>query len=107
MGVIYLRSLPSTLPKTISNFKGNSFNMEKQKLKKELVELIENTNDEELLSLLKEDFTFYGNIKNKDITDQLSSEQLKELEMLVNEDELKDTVTLDEFTKATTKWRLK
>ena len=81
--------------------------MEKQKLKKELVELIENTNDEELLSLLKEDFTFYGNIKNKDITDQLSSEQLKELEMLANEDELKDTVTLDGFTKATDKWRLK
>lgn len=81
--------------------------MEKQKLKKELVALIESTNDEELLSLLKEDFTFYGTIKNKDITDQLSSEQLKKLEMLANEDELKDTVTLDEFKKATDKWRLK
>ena len=47
------------------------------------------------------------NIKNKDITDQLSSEQLKELEMLANEDELKDTVSLYEIKKATDKWRLK
>jgi len=33
--------------------------------------LIENTNDEDLLNLLKEDFVFYGNIKNKDIADGL------------------------------------
>ena len=78
-----------------------------QELKKELLALIESTNDEELLSLLKEDFVFYGNSKHEEITDKLNSRQLKELEMLASEDEYKDTVTLEEFKKATDKWRSK
>ena len=76
-------------------------------LKKELVAYIENTNDLELLSLLKEDFVFYGKVKDADITDNLSDEQLKELKALSEEDEITDTHTLDEFKKATQKWRTK
>jgi hypothetical protein len=76
-------------------------------LKKELVAYIENTNDLELLSLLKEDFVFYGKVKDADITDNLSDEQLKELKALSEEDETTDTHTLDEFKKATQKWRTK
>ncbi len=75
-------------------------------LKKELVAYIENTNDEELLHLLKEDFIFYGKTKNIDITDGLSAEQIKELKELAGEDILKDTHTLDEFKKATDQWRI-
>ena len=45
-------------------------------LKKELVAYIENTNVEELLSLLKEDIVFYGKVKDADITDDLSDEQM-------------------------------
>ncbi|RXK58909.1 hypothetical protein ESA94_16100 [Lacibacter luteus] len=78
-----------------------------KELKKELVALIENTDNEELLSLLKEDLVFYGNTKNNDVTDHLNSKQLKELEQLANEDDFKDTVTLEEFKKATDKWRSK
>lgn len=74
-------------------------------LKKELVSYIENTNDEELLSLLKEDFVFYGKVKETDITDNLTPEQLQELTELSAEDDLKDTQPLDEFKKATEKWR--
>lgn len=74
-------------------------------LKKELVAYIENTNDEELLSLLKEDIVFYGKVKDTDITDDLSDEQLKELKALSEEDESKDTDTLDEFKKVTQQWR--
>jgi hypothetical protein len=74
-------------------------------LKKELVAFIENTNDVELLSLLKEDFVFYGKVKDTDITDELSNEQLKELAALSEEDETKDTHTLEEFKKATQQWR--
>ncbi len=81
--------------------------MEKTDLKKELITFIEETNDEELLSLLKEDFLFYGKIKDKDITDGLSNEQLKELKILSEEDEMKDTMTLDEYKKATAQWRIK
>ena len=78
-----------------------------KELKKELLTLIENTDNEELLSLLKEDLVFYGNTKYNDVTDRLNSKQLKELELLANEDDFKDTVTLEEFKKATEKWRSK
>lgn len=73
-------------------------------LKKELV-AFENTNDEDLLSLLKEDIVFYGKVKDTDITDDLSDEQLKELKALSEEDEPKNTDTWDEFKKATQQWR--
>lgn len=76
-------------------------------LKKELVAYIENTNDEELLSLLKEDFVFYGKVKYADITDRLSDEQLKELKALSEEDEEKDTQTMEEFKMGTQQWRTK
>jgi hypothetical protein len=72
--------------------------MSAKDLKKELVAYIESTNDEELLSLLKEDFVFYGKVNDADITDDLSNEQLKELKALSEE---------DEFKKATQQWRTK
>lgn len=81
--------------------------MSAKKLKKELVSFIENTNDEELLSLLKEDFVFYGKVKDADITDELTDEQIKELKQLSEEDESKDVNSLDEFKNATQKWRTK
>ena len=76
------------------------------KLKKELTKLIEETSDEELLSLVKEDIAFYKT-KETDITDLLSDEQVKELEKLASEPDNKDTMTLKEFNKATDKWRTK
>ncbi|MEO7488621.1 MAG: hypothetical protein ABIU77_16035 [Ferruginibacter sp.] len=81
--------------------------MRTSELKKELVSLIENTNDEALLNLLKEDFVFYGNIKNTDITDGLNDEQLQELKSLSEQESTKDTQTLEEFKKATQQWRTK
>ena len=81
--------------------------MQASELKKELVTLIENTNDENLLNLLKEDFIFYGNIKNTDITDGLNDLQLQELKSLSDEEGIKDTQTLKEFKKATQQWRTK
>ena len=77
------------------------------KLKKELTRLIDETNDEELLSLVKEDMFFYKTSKDSDITDNLSEEQLKELEKLASEPDEKNTITLDEFNKATGQWRTK
>ena len=81
--------------------------MSTENLKKELHTLIDNTDDEEILNILKEEYTFYTTSKKKDITDELSSEQLKELEEQLNEDPLKDIISLDEFKEATSKWRTK
>jgi hypothetical protein len=76
-------------------------------LKRELVSYIENTNNEELLLLLKEDLVFYGQAKDTDITDELSEEQLKELKTLAEEDPDKDVQTLNEFKRSTDQWRIK
>lgn len=76
-------------------------------LKKELVSFIENTNDEELLLLLKEDFIFYGKVKDFDITDDLNPIQLQELKELAAEADLKGSQSLEEFKKATVFWRAK
>ena len=77
------------------------------KLKKELTKLIDETNDEELLSMVKEDMAFYKTAKDADVTDNLSAKQIKELKELATEPDEKDTMTLDEFNKATDKWRTK
>jgi hypothetical protein len=77
------------------------------KLKKELTKLIDQTNDEELLLMVKEDMAFYKTTKDADVTDKLSAKQIKELEELTAEPDEKDTMTLDEFNKATDKWRTK
>lgn len=77
------------------------------KLKKELTKLIDETNDEDLLSMVKEDITFYKTTEDADVTDGLSVEQLKELEQLANEPVEKDLTSLNEFNKATDKWRTK
>ena len=74
-------------------------------LKKQLMELIENTNDEELLNLMKEDFIFYATSKNPDVTDELTEEQFNELKELAEEGDDKDVMTLEEFKKATERWR--
>ena len=76
-------------------------------LKNELLDCIKNTNDEELLSLMKEDFVFYGKVKDADIADNLNEKQVLELRALSEEDETKDTMTLDEFKQATQQWRTK
>jgi SpoVK/Ycf46/Vps4 family AAA+-type ATPase len=81
--------------------------MSKDILKKELHDLIDNMEDEEVLSMLKEECAFYSVQDQKDITGDLSPEQLKELEEQLNEDPMKDTIRLDEFKKATAKWRTK
>jgi hypothetical protein len=81
--------------------------MSADNLKKELLDCIKNTNDEELLSLMKEDFVFYGKVKDVDIADNLSEKQILELRALSEEEGMKDTMTLDEFKQATQQWRTK
>lgn len=81
--------------------------MSVKKLKDELAKLIAETDDENLLSMVKEDIAFYQTSNTADITDKLSIKQLKELEKLAAEPDEKDTLTLDEFHKVTAKWRTK
>lgn len=77
-------------------------------IKKDLINIIKETDDENLLQLMKEDFDFYSKTMNTtDIVDHLNSEQLMELNSLSAEPDLDNVHSLDEYQKATSQWRMK
>lgn len=80
--------------------------MSKEKLKKELHLLIDNTEDEELLNMVKEDIIAYQTESKKDFDDlsDISPEDRQELEELATEDPDKDTMSLEELKKEMNEW---
>ena len=80
--------------------------MSTNNLKQELISYIEKIEDEDLLSLLKEDILSYKEKGSADIVDDLNEAQLQELKILIEEGE-KDTQTHEDFKKETDKWRTK
>lgn len=80
--------------------------MSNKKLKKELHELIDNTEDEELLNMVKEDIIAYQTESKKDFDDlsDISPEDRQELEELATEDPDKDTMSLEELKKEMNEW---
>ena len=80
--------------------------MSKEKLKKELHLLIDNTEDEELLNMVKEDIIAYQTESKKDFDDlsDISPEDRQELEELATEDPDKDTMSLEELKKEVNEW---
>ena len=82
--------------------------MSKEKLKKELHELIDNMEDEEMLNMVKEDIVEYQKIETRfdDLSD-LTPEERAELEESINEDPDKDVVSEEEFNNYIQAWRKK
>ena len=82
--------------------------MSKEKLKKELHELIDNMENEQLLNMVKEDIVEYQkkNIAFDDSSDLTPAERV-ELEELANEDPDKDVVSEEEFYNHINSWRKK
>jgi hypothetical protein len=80
--------------------------MNNEKLKKELHTLIDNTEDEELLNMVKEDIVAYQTESKKEFDDlsDLSPEDRQELEEQATEDPLKDTVSFEEYKKEMKEW---
>ena len=79
--------------------------MSKEKLKKELHELIDNMENEQLLNMVKEDIVAYQKTETAfdDLSDLTHAERA-ELEDLANEDPDKDTISFDEFKKEISEW---
>lgn len=79
--------------------------MSKEKLKKELHELIDNMENEQLLNMVKEDIVAYQKTETAfdDLSDLTHAERA-ELEELANEDPDKDTISFDEFKKEISEW---
>lgn len=83
--------------------------MNKEKLKKELHQLIDETEDETLLSIVKEDIVAYKTRTDTQFDDlsDLSDEDRKELEEQAKEDPMADTITHEEFKQHISKWLTK
>ncbi len=72
----------------------------------QLIQQISVINDESILTMLEEELSYHLQHKT-DITDELTPYELNELITLANETADKDTVSLDEYRKATERWRMK
>ncbi len=82
--------------------------MSKQDLKDELHKLIDSTEDENLLNILREDLLAYGkNRKEVDDLLDLSEEDRAELVQLSSEDPEKNTISEETFQKHIAKWRIR
>ena len=79
--------------------------MSKEKLKKELHELIDNIEDEALLNIMKEDAVAYQKSSEEidDLSD-LTAEERAELEEMATEDPDKDSVSFEEYKKIMNEW---
>ena len=82
--------------------------MSKEKLKKELHELIDNMENEQLLNMVKEDIVAYQKAETAfdDLSDLTPAERV-ELKELANEDPDKDVVSEEEFYNYIDAWRKK
>jgi hypothetical protein len=72
----------------------------------QLIQQISSINNEDVLILLEEEVSYHLQNK-KDPTDDLTPYELNELVTLANEPSDKDTVSINEFRKATERWRTK
>ncbi len=76
-------------------------------LKKELIDKISATEDENLLQLMKEDYDYFTGIGKPDIADELSPDDLDELKNLLKESFGHETESYEDFKKALSRWRTK
>lgn len=74
-------------------------------VKAKIYELLENINDKKVLNQVMEDVTFYAT--KKDIVDELSAEQLNELDKAIAEADNNEVLTWDDFKKEMNEWRKK
>ena len=76
-------------------------------IKRDLINKISSTEDENLLMLLKTDYEYFTQNEGKDVTDELSEEDKQELINLVNEPFGYETISQQELDDAIGKWRTK
>lgn len=76
-------------------------------IKQSLLDKIQSIEDEDLLVHLNSEVNYFTKKNLADVTDSLSNEDFEELSNLMKEPFGEDTVSLDEYKKATARWRTK
>ncbi len=74
-------------------------------LKRELIEKIWVTNDDELLQILKADCDYFMKNNEADVLDELSQNDRNELINLLKEPFGENTESYEDFKRATNRWR--
>ncbi len=72
----------------------------------QLIQQIKTINDEQVLIMLEEELSYHQQNKT-DVTDDLTPYEFNELVTLANESNEQNTISLNEFRKATERWRTK
>ena len=76
-----------------------------KEVKTKIYKMLEGIEDESVLNQGMEDVAFYAT--KKDIVDELSTNQLKELDKAIAEADNKETIIWDDFKKEMNEWRKK
>jgi hypothetical protein len=74
-----------------------------KEVKSKIYKLIDSIEDENILQMVMEDVAYY--VSNKDITNELSEEQLKELDEAISETDHNETIDWDDLKKEMNEWK--
>ncbi len=74
-------------------------------VRSKIYQLLDTIKDEAILIQVMEDITFYAS--QNDIVDDLTSNQLKELDTAINEADSNQIIPLEDFKKDMDEWRKK
>lgn len=78
-----------------------------QQRQEKLIKQIYTLMDDEVLTMLEQELSFFTHTAGKDVIEDLNSYQVKELINLVNEPSELNVINEDAYKNATTKWRSK
>lgn len=71
-------------------------------VKSQIYQMLEGTEDESVLNQLKDEVAFYAS--KKDIIDDLTTQQVNELNEAIKEADNKETITWEDFKKEMNEW---
>lgn len=74
-----------------------------KEVKSKIYQLVASIEDENILQMVMEDVAYYAS--NKDITDELNKQQLKELDEAISEADNNETTEWADFKKEINEWK--
>ena len=74
-----------------------------KEVKSKIYQLVNTIEDENVLQMIMEDVAYY--VSNRDIVDELNTEQQKELNEAISEADNNETVDWEDFKKEMNEWK--
>jgi hypothetical protein len=74
-----------------------------KEVKSKIYQLVDSIEDENILQMVMEDVAYYVN--NNDVTDELTKDQLKELDEAISEADKNETTNWNDFKKEMNEWK--